>query len=84
MGFLQQFHLVIKYKNDNTNKLGQHAFKANHMKNTSLGTLMHIEPFIHGVCKGAYLEDGDFKEMFQQRQSHSHVYDGDNIVDYHL
>lgn len=53
-------------------------------KNTSLGTLMHIEPFIHGVYKEAYLEDGDFKKMFQQWQSHSHVYNGDNAVDYYL
>ena len=43
-----------------------------------------MNPFTHDSYREAHLEDEDFKEVFQQLQSQSHVHDGNNIVDYHL
>ena len=40
---------------------------------TNLGTLMHMEPFTHDACKEEYIEDGEFKEVFQQLQIQFHV-----------
>jgi hypothetical protein len=31
----------------------------------ALGTLMHMEPFTHDAYKEEYIEDEDFKEVFQ-------------------
>ena len=45
---------------------------------------MHMDPFAHYAYREAYLEDEDFKEVYQQLQNQSHVHDGDNIVDYHV
>jgi len=36
---------------------------------TTLGALMHIEPFNHDAYIEAYSEDEDFKEVYQQLQS---------------
>jgi hypothetical protein len=33
---------------------------------TTLGTLMHMEPFTHDAYKEAYMKDEYFKEAFQQ------------------
>ena len=33
---------------------------------TTLGTLMHMEPFTHDAYIEAYSEDEDFKEVYQQ------------------
>ena len=84
MGFLQQFHLVIKYKKVNTNNLVDMVSRPSTSNITTLGTLMHMKPFTHDAYREAYLEDEEFKELYQQLQSQSHVHDGDNIVDYHL
>ena len=76
MGFLQQFHLVIKYKKGKSNKL-ENMLSRWHISNIiALRTLMHMEPFIHDAykeaytededLKEAYTEDADFKEVFQQ------------------
>lgn len=48
---------------------------------TTLGTLMHIDPFTHDAYREAYLEDEDFKEVYHRLQSQSHMHDGDNMVD---
>jgi len=69
MGFLQQFHLVIKYKKGNANKLVDMLSRPPTSKNITLGTLMHMEPFTHDAYIEAYLEDEDFKEVYQQLQS---------------
>ena len=45
---------------------------------------MHIDPFTHDVYKEAYIEDEEFKEVFQLFQSESHVHDSDSAIDYHL
>jgi hypothetical protein len=84
MGFLQQFHLVIKYKKGNTNKLADMLSRPPTSNITTLGTLMHMDPFTHDAYKEAYTEDEDFKEVFQQLQGQIHVEEGDNKVDYHL
>jgi hypothetical protein len=65
MGFLQQFHLVIKYKKGNTNKLEDMLPRPPTYKITALGTLMHMDPFTHDAYKEEYKEDEDFKEVFQ-------------------
>jgi hypothetical protein len=73
MGFLQQFHLIIKYKKGNTNKLENMLSRPPTSKITTLGTLMHMEPFTHDAYKEAYTKDEDFKEVFQQLQGQVHV-----------
>ena len=65
MGFLQQFHLVIKYKNGNINKLEDMLSRPLTSNITTLGTLMHMEPFTHDAYKEAYIEDEDSKEVFK-------------------
>ena len=45
---------------------------------------MHMDPFTNDAYIKAYLEDEEFKEVYQQLQSQSHVHDGDNTIDYHL
>jgi hypothetical protein len=61
MGFLQKFHLVIKYKKGSINKLVDMLSSPPTSNITALGTLMHMHPFTHD----AYTEDEDFKEVFQ-------------------
>jgi hypothetical protein len=64
MGFLQQFHPVIKYKKGRTNMLASMLSHPPTSNITSLGTLMHMEPFTHDAYKGSCTEDEDFKEVF--------------------
>jgi hypothetical protein len=80
MMFLQQFHLVIKYKNGSTNKLEYMLSRPPTSNITSLGTLMHMEPFTHD----AYIDDEDFKEVFQHLQGQIHIEEGDKKDDYHF
>jgi hypothetical protein len=84
MGFLQQFHLVIKYKKGSTNKLADMISRPSASKITTLGTLMHMEIFTHDAFKEAYTEDEDFKEVFQQLQGQIHIKEGSRKVDYHF
>ena len=63
MGFLQQFHLVIKYKKGNTNKLEDIISQPPTSKITTLWTLMHMDPFTHDAYKEAYTKDEDFKKV---------------------
>ena len=84
MGFLQQFHLVIKYKKVNTNKLVDMLSRPPTSNITTFGTLMHMEPFTHDAYREAYSEDEELKEVFQQLQSQIHVHDGNNNIEYHL
>jgi hypothetical protein len=64
MGFLQKFHLFIKYKKDNINKLEDMISRPPIFNIIALGTLMHMDPFSHDAYKEAYIEDDDFKEVF--------------------
>jgi len=82
MGFLQQFHLVIKYKKGSTNKLVDMLSRSPTSKITALGNLMHMDTFTHDAYRESYSKDGDFKEVYQQLQIH--VNNGDNTVGYHL
>jgi hypothetical protein len=66
MGFLQQFHLFIKYKKSSTNKLADMLSHPSTSKITALGTLMNMEPFTHDAYKETYTKDEEFKEVFQQ------------------
>jgi len=75
---------VIKYKKGSTNKLANILSRPPTSKITALGTLMHMEPFIHDAYREAYLEDEDFKEVYQQLQSQSHVHNDDNTIDDYL
>ena len=63
--FLQQFHLVIKYKKGNTNKLVDMISRPPTSMITALGTLMHMEPFTHDAYKEASTQYKDFKYVFQ-------------------
>ena len=45
---------------------------------------MHMKPFIHGAYREAYLEDEDFKEVYQQLQSQSYVHDDNSTIVYHI
>jgi hypothetical protein len=73
MGFLQQFHLVIKYKKGSTNNLVDMLSRPPTSKITTLLTLMDMDPFILDAYKEAYTSGGDFKEVFQQLQGQIHV-----------
>ena len=75
---------MIEYKKGNTNKLAYMLSRPPTSNITTLGTLIHTEPFIHDAYIEAYSKDEDFKEVYQQLQSQSYVHDGDNIVDYYL
>ena len=68
MGFLQQFHLVIKYNKGSTNKLANMLSRPPTSIITTLWTLMHIEPFTHYAYKEGDIQDEDFDEVFQQLQ----------------
>ena len=70
MGFLQQFHLVIKYKKGTTKKLVDMLSRLSTLNITAFGNLMHIDPFTHDAYREAYSEDQDFKEVYQELQSH--------------
>jgi len=84
MGFLQQFYLVIKYKKGNTKNLADILSRPPTLNITALGPLMHMDPFTHDAYREAYSKDEDFKDVYQQLQSHSHVHDGVSMVDHHL
>jgi hypothetical protein len=84
MEFLQQFHLAIKYKKGSTHKLADMLSRPPTSKITALRILIHMEPFTHDAYKEAYIEDEDFKEVFQQLQGQIHIEEGDNKVDYNL
>jgi hypothetical protein len=84
MGFLQQFHLVIKYKKGTTNKLVGVLSRPPTSKITALETMMHMDPFTHDAYKEAYIEDEDFKEVFHQLQGQIHIEEGDNKAYYHF
>jgi hypothetical protein len=66
--FLQQFHLAIKYKKGSTNNLKYIPSRRPTSNISTLGTLMHMDPFTHDAYKHAYIENEDFKEVFQQLQ----------------
>ncbi len=53
MGFLQQSHLVIKYKKGNTNKLVDMLSRPPTLNITNLGTLMHMDLFTHDAYREA-------------------------------
>jgi len=56
---------VIKYKKDNANKLADMLSSPPTSKITNLGTLTHMDPFTHDAYREEYLEDEDFKEVYQ-------------------
>jgi hypothetical protein len=53
MGFLQWFHLVIKYKKGITNNLADLLSRPPTSNITDLGTIMHMYPFTHDAYKEA-------------------------------
>jgi hypothetical protein len=63
-GFLQQFHLVIKYEKGNIDKLVDVLSSPSTSKIIDLGTIIHMEHFTHDAYKEEYMEDEDFKEAF--------------------
>ena len=57
MGFLQQFHLVIKYKKGIQNKVADMLFR--HPINDYI--FIQQSPFVHSSYIEHYAKDGDFK-----------------------
>jgi hypothetical protein len=62
MGFLQQFHLIIKYKNDTSNKVADMFSRPPNvasiiLKNTSLSHDSYVEQ--HAINE-------DFKEVYEK------------------
>jgi hypothetical protein len=53
--------LVIKYKKGRKNRLVDMLSWPPTSKISSLGNLMHMEPFTHDAYRDAYIEDEDFK-----------------------
>jgi hypothetical protein len=84
MGFLQWFHFVIKYKKGSTNKLANMLSRPPTTNIIALGTLMHMESFTHYAYREEYIEDEDFKDLFQQLQGKINMEEGDIKVDYHF
>jgi hypothetical protein len=74
MGLLQQFHLIIKYKNGNINKLEDMLSRPPTTKITNFSNFIHMHPFTHDADKDEYIEDEDFKEVFQQSYKVEFVY----------
>jgi hypothetical protein len=54
MGFLQQFHLLIKYKKGATNKLVGMLSQPPLKKIATIGMLMQLEPFTHDLLSEDY------------------------------
>jgi hypothetical protein len=65
MGFLEQFHCIIKYYKGNINKLENMFSRPPTYKIIALVTLMHMDPFTYDAYKEAYKKDEDFKYVFQ-------------------
>jgi glutathionylspermidine synthase len=83
MRFWQQLHLIILYENDNTNNLENMLSTPPTPKITTLGTLMHMDHFIHDAYKEEYVEDEDFKETFLYLQGQVSEEEGDNKSNNH-
>jgi hypothetical protein len=83
MEFLQQFHLIFKYKKGITNNLEDMILRPFTSNMTILGTLMQIQYFINDACKEAYKKGDEFTYVFQQLQGQNHVEEGDGKGDYH-
>ena len=83
-GFLQQFCLIIKYNKESTNKLEGMLSRPPISNITALGTLIYMEHFTHDVDQEEYIEDEDFKEVFQLLQGQFHVEEGDIKTSYIL
>jgi hypothetical protein len=62
--FTKNIHLVIKYKKGNTYKLEYMLSWPPTSNITYFRTFMHLDPFTHDAYKEAYIEDGEFKEVF--------------------
>jgi hypothetical protein len=65
LGFLQQFHLLIKYKKGVTNKLVDMLSQPPLKKIAIVGMLMQLEPFTHDLLSEYYQRDEDFKGIYQ-------------------
>ena len=70
MGFLQQYHLVIKYKKGSTNKvadmLSRPPIAANITVKVFLTSVLQITPFMHETYRELYLLDPEFKEVYSR------------------
>jgi len=85
MGILQQFiHIIIKYGKGIVNKFADFLSRIETPKITTFHTLMHLDPFTHDTYKDEYIEDEDFKKVFQQLQGQVHVEEGNNKDDYYI
>jgi hypothetical protein len=75
MGFLQQFHLVIKYKKDIHNKVADMFSRL--MINAS--TILRYNPLSHESCVEQYTRVHDFKYVYMK-----HLIHGNQQLYYHV
>jgi hypothetical protein len=84
MGFLQQFHLVIKYKNGIFNKVADMLSRPI----ISASVILKQSPIMHESYVEQYALDTDFKEVYETLCHSNHVeeldYDVHNNLLYHL
>ena len=82
MGFLQQFHLVIKYKKGIHNKVADMLSRT--VINAS--TMLRHNPLYHEIYKEQYDKDGDFKYVYNalNHGNQQSNYDMNDNLLYHL
>ena len=76
MGFLQQFHLVIRYKKGTLNKV------ADMLSRPIIGavTLLKNDSIVHDSYIEQYASDDDFKDVYANLSKGNHVEEND----YHM
>jgi hypothetical protein len=71
LGFLQQFHLLIKYKKGAMNKLANMLSWPPLKKIAIVGVIMQLEPFTHDLLSEDYEGDEYFRGVYKQLKERS-------------
>jgi hypothetical protein len=66
LGFLQQFHLLIKYKKGVMNRLANMLSRPPLKKIATIGMIMQLEPFTHELLSEYYEGDEDFRGVYKK------------------
>ena len=74
MGFLQQFHLVIKYKKGTSNKVADMLSRPR----ISAFVILHNASLYFESYAGKYVNDDEFKEVYAK------LTHGSQVDNYHL
>ena len=76
MSFLQQFHLVIKYKKGRQNKVAEMLSRPP----TNGSIVIQQSPLVHSSYAEQYTKDGHFKEVYKSLR---HGYQNEEL-NYHI